>query len=309
MARTPQRWSCGDDLAQRLQWHTHASLRQGADCSLLIFRPLDQPPPAEKGSQAGAGDALAALAERIRPHVRRSDTIELDAQSALAIVLHSADQEGVHAVFQRLRDLLSTPALPDDRTVAISIGYATQSADQPAESGSEHTIANTIRDAWKPRVLLSVACADVPAHAALYAGEPISRPANPETCGPVTAVRAGAGAARASRQSHLRLVAFETPGAPVDESLRARARALGVPFVQLPARLPASCRSAIAPELARELHAVPIGRSRSILTVAMHDPSDSAAVLRLRSATGLAIFPVLAASDELERALRQIARA
>jgi hypothetical protein len=44
-----------------------------------------------------------------------------------------------------------------------------------------------------------------------------------------------------------------------------------------------------------------------MLTVAMHDPCDTSAVRRLGTATGLTIFPVLAASDELERALRQLA--
>jgi hypothetical protein len=44
-----------------------------------------------------------------------------------------------------------------------------------------------------------------------------------------------------------------------------------------------------------------------MLTVAMHDPRDIAAVTRLSAVTGLTIFPVLAAPDELERALRHLA--
>jgi hypothetical protein len=76
--------------------------------------------------------------------------------------------------------------------------------------------------------------------------------------------------------------------------------------VRLPPRLPASARRALSPELARELRAVAIGRARDTLTVAMDDPADAAAVLRLRASTGLAIFPVLATAEEIEHALGQL---
>ena len=59
--------------------------------------------------------------------------------------------------------------------------------------------------------------------------------------------------------------------------------------------------------MATQLRAVPIGRTRGMLTVAMNDPRDQQAVLRIGAATGLTIFPVLAAPDDIERALRQIA--
>jgi hypothetical protein len=117
------------------------------------------------------------------------------------------------------------------------------------------------------------------------------------------------GATSATGARHLRLVRRDTREAPREqegEALRERARALGVPFVRLPSRLPASARRAFSPEMARELRAVAIGRTRDTLTVAMYDPCDSAAVLRLRAATGLSIFPVLAAALEIENALGQL---
>ena len=89
--------------------------------------------------------------------------------------------------------------------------------------------------------------------------------------------------------------------------MRERALALGVPYVELPSRVSSACRHAVAPELARELRVVPIGRTRGTLTVAMGDPADSAAVHRLGEETGLCIFPVLASSDALDRALSQLA--
>jgi hypothetical protein len=109
------------------------------------------------------------------------------------------------------------------------------------------------------------------------------------------------------RRKHLWLLPAERPGSPEDEELRAKARSLGVPYVTIPARLPAACRRAVPAGLAHELRAVPIGRTRGMLTVAMHDPRDIAAVTRLSAETGLTIFPVLAAPDELERALRHLA--
>lgn len=304
MAHTSQRWGCGEELAERLHWHAHSSLRQGEDCSFLIFRPLEGKARAEKGHRADACDPLPALAERIRPHVRHSDTLELDPCNAVAIVLHAAGQQGTHAVFQRLRELLTAPPLPNDRTFTIAIGHASGAT----ESGDERTIANTIRDAWKPRMLLNVALSIVPEQHAPHPARTMSQLAEPGERKRKAAPLPDVAPTRSTRRAHLRLIALQSPAQPVDEGLRTRAHELGVPFVQLPARLPASCRSAIAPELARELSAVPIGRSRSMLTVAMHDPRDATAVLRLRTATGLAIFPVLAAPEELERALHQIAR-
>ncbi|MGH2514233.1 MAG: hypothetical protein ACRDHP_01120 [Ktedonobacterales bacterium] len=308
MARTFQRWDCGKEFAERLRWHAYASLRQGMDCSLLIFRPLDGSLPAEKSQRTGARTPLSELAERIRPYVRRTDAVELDEPSAVVVIAHGADREGAHAAFQRLRGLLAVTPLPGDRTVTITIGYATSIANTEGECA----LAEAIRDAWKPRVLLSVAFAagaETAAPASDGAAPKPAKSAGRQHSATSASDTATAAANRSSRRTHLRLLVSEAHTEPVDESLRERARALGVPFVQLPSRLPVSCRDAIAPELARELNVVAIGRSRSMLTVAMHDPHDAAAVLRLRSATGLAIFPVLAASDELERALRQIGRA
>ena len=79
-----------------------------------------------------------------------------------------------------------------------------------------------------------------------------------------------------------------------------------MPYARIPPCLPATCRRAIAPELARALRAVPIGRTRGVLTIAMQNPTDTRTVLRLRGATGLTVFPVLADADEIERALAQL---
>ncbi len=95
----------------------------------------------------------------------------------------------------------------------------------------------------------------------------------------------------------------ETTEAQVSATLRRRAEAVGAPFIHLPARLTLVCQRAIPYELASELRAIPIGRTRTTLTVAMEHPQDGQALRRLRLATGLSIFPVLGAPDEIERAL------
>jgi hypothetical protein len=100
------------------------------------------------------------------------------------------------------------------------------------------------------------------------------------------------------------LPAMAAPGEDELERLRAQADALGVPYVTLPACLPASVAPLLAPDLLREVRAAPLGRTRRTLTVAMDDPTDRTAIARLSAATGLAIFPVLASAGDLARTLR-----
>lgn len=297
MAHISQQWSCGDELAGRLRWHVHHCLRQGDNCSIMLFRSLEHP---ENGDSApDAARALAYLAERLTSVIRRTDAIEIEASRALAIVLAGAGRDGARAVYQRLRDLLTPPPLPGDTPFVLGLSYATGAE----EWDSECALDAALRGACIPRVLvtlglpadyqprrwLGAAAAATPRHdrPAATRRAPYARPA-------VAAKRSG---------RHLRLVASGERPPRTIEALREHARVLGVPYVQLPAIVPAACAEALTPELARELGAVPIGRSRTTLTVAMRNPHDMAAIGRLRAATGLAIFPVLASPDELNRVL------
>jgi Type II secretion system (T2SS), protein E, N-terminal domain len=65
-----------------------------------------------------------------------------------------------------------------------------------------------------------------------------------------------------------------------------------VPFMQLPAQLPARLKHLIPYDIALELRCVPVGRDHQYLTVAMADPNNIGTVHRLREITGLTIFPV-----------------
>jgi hypothetical protein len=103
-----------------------------------------------------------------------------------------------------------------------------------------------------------------------------------------------------------RVVPIGSASHRTQDRLRLRALALGVPFLHLPPVVPAECRGALAPSLARELRAVPVGRTDSALTVALDARWDARLIFRLRVATGLDIFPVLTLAEELDRALLQL---
>lgn len=308
MARRRDPEMCSEALARRLRWHVYTCISQGADCSLLTIHPV------QRGEQtSGQGPlqlTLAPLAERLGRIVRASDAIEVDVYRGIGLALYGAGREGARAVFERLRETLHVAADSGVTTQMMAIGLATSAADWR----DEEAILGAIRSAWRPRAVIA---AEVPA---------IALAAGAEDTGRTLSARAEAGS-HSARASRIGVVRGKPSGAATDapprrprlrvlvveqvshehQALREQARALGVPFVELPQRISVPCRGAVAPELARELRAVPIGRTRGMLTVAMHDPHDHEALRRLGAATGLAIFPVLAAPDALDRALRQLA--
>jgi hypothetical protein len=305
MARSAGWQDCSEELAERLRWHIYANKREEADCSLLIARTVPH------GGRAHAAFAqtnvLGALVERLRPLIRRTDVIEVDGLQGIGVVLKGADCDGVRAVFQRVRDALGASASSGGTAHLVAIGYA----GSAAEWADDRDMDEAIRTAWKVRSLVTVSLPRLVEPVALAASTHVSSGQSVETTAPQKRRHAGArargGALGHERRGPLWLLPAEGPSSPESEVLRATARSLGVPYVEIPARLPMACRKAVPADLARELRAVPIGRTRGMLTVAMHNPRDTEAVARLTTATGLTIFPVLAAPDELERTLRQLA--
>lgn len=81
------------------------------------------------------------------------------------------------------------------------------------------------------------------------------------------------------------------------------ARATGIPFMQIPSRLPTRLKQLIPYALALELRCAPVGRDHNRLTVAMANPEDVRAISQLREATGMAIFPVSCEISALETLL------
>jgi len=83
------------------------------------------------------------------------------------------------------------------------------------------------------------------------------------------------------------------------------ARNSGIPFMQLPARVSTRLKHLIPHALACELRCVPVGRDHNRLTVAMAFPTDTQAIDRLRSTTGMTIFPVACEAQALDDLLEQ----
>lgn len=100
--------------------------------------------------------------------------------------------------------------------------------------------------------------------------------------------------------------ATDTPS-PAEDDLLARSLRLGIPYLlNLPHMLPERLKRLIDVQLAQELQCYPVGKERKVLTVAMVNPQDHAALHRLRQVTGLTIFPVLTHPDRLQSALQQL---
>lgn len=77
----------------------------------------------------------------------------------------------------------------------------------------------------------------------------------------------------------------------------------GVPFMQIPSRLPTRLKQLVPYTLAQELRCAPVGRDHNRLTVAMANPADARAIYHLREATGMTIFPVSCELSALETLL------
>ncbi|HEY0756221.1 MAG TPA: hypothetical protein VGD98_19855 [Ktedonobacteraceae bacterium] len=80
-------------------------------------------------------------------------------------------------------------------------------------------------------------------------------------------------------------------------------RLQGVPFMQIPSRLPTRLKQLIPYTLALELRCAPVGRDHNRLTVAMADPTDKRAIYLLNEATDMVIFPVSCEPTALETLL------
>ncbi len=96
----------------------------------------------------------------------------------------------------------------------------------------------------------------------------------------------------------------EPPERSVVIQARARARALGVPYLSPPQHIPMSVRRLVPPEVMQQYRCLPVGRNRKALTVALADPTDTGALLCLEQVTGLTIFPVMTDPEALEHLTR-----
>ncbi len=300
---------------------------QGVSGAVLLLRPL-----LSAASPPEPHMALAPLAAMVRALVRRSDRVLVDDGHSIGVVLVDTDATGARVVARRLRAALATLTAPPDpggtaspSPARLGIGY---SALPPPRPITRWHAEGAVRAAWKPQLFVTAswltegptlhtayasdralegACLRVIRTGGQREGErqPLS------AARPAPAIAVGApvppldDTPEEAMASQLRVLTFATSPARHDR-LRVRALAMGVPFLHLPPHLPLACRDALTTDLAHELRAVPVGRTSTALTVALDARWDARVLFRLRTATGLDIFPVLTLPDELDRALYQL---
>ncbi|MGZ3636351.1 MAG: GspE/PulE/PilB domain-containing protein [Ktedonobacterales bacterium] len=329
-------------LMDRLRWHIQQALHHEGVCALLVLHPLAQS--ATEGPHAACFDPVVErIRELIRKRdvveVDAADGIgivlrDADSEGARAVFMRLRD-----ALCSPI-----PPRAPDEVAVTVAFGYVASSSclggnttvegvgmaaqarvDAGTTISSPEMVSTAMLDAARqPQTILTLTLPVVARSSrhARYAhrGRSVERetalarrglhPSLPEQvavpAGTVSGADEVGAQQRPPQRGHLRLIASQHVTSPEIEAMRSLARAMKVPFVRMPASLPHSCRSVVHPTIACELRAVPIGRTRSTLTMAMHHPTDTDALQRLRASTGLSIFPVLAAPDEIDRALRQI---
>lgn len=296
--------------------------------TLLIVRPVVDAASSKMIRRITPGpEPLLTIARQLRPLVRGSDEIYVDGERSIAIVLRGTGYRGGLVVVRRMVDAFDGWATPgafgahwrhDDTSgrLAIGCGEVTQQ-----DLATPEGLTRLVERAWRQQATFMPTA--FPRRAMTYppviTRETLTRITNPPrrrmTSMPLTGASARApekarsvplSRRSARRTPKLRLLRGGKPRYS-EEAMRQHAQALGVPFLRLPRGLPGVGWHGISAELAQELRAVPVGCSRHVLTVAMDNPRDIAAVLRLRAITGLSIFPVLALPEELDRALEQIA--
>jgi hypothetical protein len=134
----------------------------------------------------------------------------------------------------------------------------------------------------------------------------------PQPAGSLDALLACAGRVREPITFRPAILAQAAPSIPPARAVRtappgtaspANAQAGGIPFMQLPSRLPTRLKQLIPHALALDLRCAPVGRDHNRLTVAMANPTDARAISYLRETTGLTIFPVACEPSALETLL------
>ncbi|HLY31119.1 MAG TPA: hypothetical protein VKQ36_08815 [Ktedonobacterales bacterium] len=291
-SRAPRQRTTESTLVEQVRCAALQSHQKTRSLGLLVLRPLT---PHGKGARIirpAHSEALRALGRLIHPLIRRADELLITSEG-IAVLLHDPSVDGARCVAQRLIDTLSAPAdMPEVSEgmtpLRLGIGYSHETlATRQEESDNAPSIT--------PASVLNARCDALFADACEAATRAfVLLPHAPHAT--AMSGRASAGAGKGAAQAALQ-----------NNSLRRNAQTLGAPYIHLPTQLSATCRQAISYELASKLHAIPIGRTRTTLTVAMERPDDQQALLQLRLTTGLAIFPVLSASDEIERALASLA--
>lgn len=227
------------------------------------FKHIQMPPASSVICQRVSYHASASLQEQILLTIRRAlrvgDQVLADEQgTGAALLFPQVDQEGMGQIAERIVRSIN---LLQAETVVPPLQYETEivtgfaSYPQPADS-------------WE-RLLSCVG---------QLQERIIFRPA--------VVPRRERVRGRIRRPSEL------TRGLHAREMRQQEALTNGIPFMQIPSRLPTRLKQLIPYALALKLRCAPVGRNHNQLTVAMANPMDEQALFHLRKATGMTIFPV-----------------
>ena len=204
----------------------------------------------------------------VRRAMRNTDQVILHEGTGAAIILPDVDQEGAFNVVERVFHSINllqpeTVIPPLKRETDITIGIG--SYPRPGKSLEE---------------LLY--------HAGCVTHNLTLRPA----------VNAQLRMGKAIVEKSIGQMLDDEPGSPANSR-----QTSGIPYMQLPARLPQSLKRLIPYRMACELRCAPVGRDHNRLTVAMAYPTDMQAISRLQSATNMVIFPVACEISALDAML------
>jgi GGDEF domain-containing protein len=204
----------------------------------------------------------------VRRAMRNTDQVILHEGTGAAIILPDVDQEGAFNVVERVFHSINllqpeTVIPPLKRETDITIGIG--SYPRPGKSLEELLF-----------------------HAGCVTHNLTLRPA----------VNAQLRMGKATVEKSIGQTLDDEPGSPANSR-----HTSGIPYMQLPARLPQSLKRLVPYRMACELRCAPVGRDHNRLTVAMAYPTDMKAISRLQSATNMVIFPVTCEISALDAML------
>lgn len=235
------------------------------------FEHIPMPPTSpvvhKKLSCHASASLLEQVLQKIRRTLRASDQILTEEKgTGAAILFPQVDQEGIACIAERISHsihLLRAETIIPPLQYETEIAFGLGSYPEPATS-LEELLYRT--DLVQETITFRPAVIPQPENVRV-------RPVHAEH------------ASKNSRSKEARLH---------------EAHANGIPFMQLPSRLPTRLKHLIPHSLALELHCAPVGRDHNRLTVAMANPTDTQAIYHLCETTGMSIFPVSCEITALE---------
>ncbi|HEY7357167.1 MAG TPA: hypothetical protein VH590_11895 [Ktedonobacterales bacterium] len=247
--------------------------------------------------KAGVDDAEQLLMSCLR----RSDRVIRCGETCCAAILFGAEVEGALRAIQRFQRALDSWS---PLSVPLRVGFAA-APEEAEDSQALVALASQPRLRILPRagaghevlprmdeLAERAPAGDVPLPKRRGGAEKPGR--GPQLKQVLAVATASASAAEPGQR-----MLSEGGTMPPVEAIR-QARALGVPYIAPPRRIPSSVRNVLSAEVMRQLRCLPIGRDRNALTVALADPTNKGILQRLEQITGLTIFPVMTDPAALE---------